>query len=133
MNRQRTVVFRRGIGQPKKLVEKLRVEHGGDEIKSRVIVGQHNEQRPLLQPHTRQEHFIARSHFRKLTAVEHIEIGRSRDKNGLQRLFRTQHKRLELQDSGVLRVAALQFSKQHHQGILDHFILTDLTIQNHVH
>ena len=43
MNRQRTVVFRRGIGQPKKLVEKLRVEHGGDEIKSCVIVGQNNK------------------------------------------------------------------------------------------
>ena len=83
MNRQRTVVFRRGIGQPKKLVEKLRVEHGGDEIKSRVIVGQHNEQRPLLQPHTRQEHFITRSHFRKLTAVEHIKIGRSGNQNRL--------------------------------------------------
>ena len=128
MNRQRTVVFRRGICQTKKLVKKLRVEHRCNEIKSCVIVGQHNEQRPLLQPHTRQEHFIARSHFCKLAGVEHIEIGRSGNQNRLQRLFRTQHKRLELQDSGVLRVTSLQFSEQHHQGILDHFILTDLTI-----
>ena len=89
MNRQRTVVFRRGIGQPKKLVEKLRVEHGSDEIKSRVIVGQHNEQRPLLQPHTRQEHFIARSHFRKLAGVKHVQVCCCRNQDGLQRLFCT--------------------------------------------
>ena len=133
MNRQRTVVFRRGIGQPKKLVEKLRVKHRCDEIKSCVIVGQHNEQRPLLQPHTRQEHFIARSHFCKLAGVEHVQVCRCRNQDGLQRLFRTQHKRLELQDGGVLRVTSLQFSEQHHQGVLDHFIFADLAIQNHIH
>ena len=33
----------------------------------------------------------------------------------------------------MLRVAALQFSKQHHQGVLDHFIFADLAIQNHIH
>ena len=33
----------------------------------------------------------------------------------------------------MLRVAALQFSKQHHQGVLNHFIFADLAVQNHVH
>ena len=33
----------------------------------------------------------------------------------------------------MLRVTSLQFSKQHHQGVLDHFIFADLAIQNHVH
>ena len=33
----------------------------------------------------------------------------------------------------MLRVTALQFSKQHHQGVLDHFIFADLAIQNHIH
>ena len=87
----------------------------------------------MLQPHARQEHFIARSHLRKLAAVEHIEVGGCGDKNRLQRLFRAKHKRFELQYSRVLRVTTLQFTEQHHQGILDHFIFTYLAIQNHVH
>lgn len=125
--------FRRGIRKAKQLVKQLGVQNRNHKVKGVVIVRDNAEDGAFLHAQLRQEHFIGGNHLGKRRRLQHMQIGYRRDHNAGQGFRAAELERTVLQHSRVMRVALLQLTEQNIHTVFVIAVLTDLTIQNHIH